>query len=307
MPGYCLAMLAGASSLLLFEQLPSSAYLASIAAAAFGCLFLPSLRHIAFVLLGLSAHWLAALLAIADFLPPSLEGQNLEATVVIESFPVLRGDSVRFLAGNDTDPRLPARMRLSWFDATAVPRIGETWVLQVRLRRPRGFVNPHGFDYEAWLLRQGIGATGYVVASPSNRNLGEPGIAYATLFRRNFVERVARLLPDDDATAVLLAIAVGARHRITPQQWDRYAVSGTSHLMAISGLHVGLAAAGVFLLIRGLASLVFRSLSLRDIAFSRCFAGGNGLCRALRIRGPGAPCLPDGRPGGGCGTAATQA
>ena len=39
----------------------------------------------------------------------------------------------------------------------------------MRLRRPHGLANPNGFDFEAWLLEQGIRATGYVRADPADR------------------------------------------------------------------------------------------------------------------------------------------
>ena len=80
------------------------------------------------------------------------------------------------------------------------------------------------------------------------------------------MNRVTRLLPEDDAAAVLLAVAVGARHRITRDQWDRYAITGTIHLMAISGLHIGLAAAGVFLLAWVILAPFCRRMHVRDLA-----------------------------------------
>jgi competence protein ComEC len=48
---------------------------------------------------------------------------------------------------------------------------GERWRLTVRLQRPHGNANPGGFDYEAWLLEQGVRATGYVRAKGGNRRL----------------------------------------------------------------------------------------------------------------------------------------
>src|SRR4029453_5023177 len=56
--------------------------------------------------------------------------------------------------------------------AGAVPP-GERWQFPVRLRRPHGNLNPNGFDYEAWLLERGIGATGYVRQRGEQRLLGE--------------------------------------------------------------------------------------------------------------------------------------
>ena len=48
---------------------------------------------------------------------------------------------------------------------------GERWRLIVRLKRPHGTVNPHGFDVEAWLLENGLRATGYVRDDERNARL----------------------------------------------------------------------------------------------------------------------------------------
>ena len=53
----------------------------------------------------------------------------------------------------------------------ATLRSGEWWQLDARLKRPRGTVNPHGFDFEAWQLERGIAASGSVMARGDNRAL----------------------------------------------------------------------------------------------------------------------------------------
>jgi len=59
---------------------------------------------------------------------------------------------------------------------------------------------------------------------------------------------VRRLVDNEEQASVLAALVVGARHLVTPEQWDRYARTGTSHLIAISGLHIGMSAASAYLL-----------------------------------------------------------
>ena len=61
---------------------------------------------------------------------------------------------------------------------------GERWLLTVRLRRPHGNVNPHGFDYEAWLLERGIGATGYVRQKGSAEACSAPETAFFDLVEK---------------------------------------------------------------------------------------------------------------------------
>ena len=94
------------------------------------------------------------------------------------------------------------------------------------------------------MFRAGIGASGYVVEGRRNLRIRDGETGPIDEFRQRFVQRLLRVLPADHVTAVLAAISVGARHLVSRAQWERYARTGTSHLMAISGLHIGLAAGG---------------------------------------------------------------
>ena len=89
----------------------------------------------------------------------------------IVDFPRQRDASISFLARPLDDPRIPPLLRISWYEAPERPEIGDVWQFEVRLRRPRGTSNPGVFDYEAWLFRQRIGATGYVVNGSRNQRL----------------------------------------------------------------------------------------------------------------------------------------
>jgi competence protein ComEC len=181
-------------------------------------------------------------------------GDSLLVDVRIVDFPRRVGKSVVMVVTPQDDQRLPPRSRVSWFEPEIAPALGDVWRLELRLRRPRGLSNPGVFDREAWLFRNQIHATGYVVESKRNRLLAKGTESIVDAFRRDFVARSAAAASSPGSAAVLAAIGVGARHDVTRQQWDRYAVSGTSHLMAISGLHIGLAASAAFLLARVLTS-----------------------------------------------------
>src|SRR5262249_52754057 len=118
------------------------------------------------------AHW-----RMADRLAPELEGKDLEVVGVVSTLPALTERGVRFEFDVES-PGVPGRILLSWYrnttfeegaaTGTSAVHPGERWLFTVRLRRPHGLVNSNGFDYEAWLLERGIGATGYV------RQKGEP-------------------------------------------------------------------------------------------------------------------------------------
>lgn len=260
----CLALLAGAYTLQFCASLPPAWMLVPAFALALAALVLRYTRLLALLLLGFCICWAAAKGVLDDRLPAESAGETLALTGRVADFPERRGGLLRFVLDTQDHPDLPQRIRLSWYDSVTLPRVGETWTLRVRLRRPRGFANPIGFDYEQWLFRQRIGATGYVIAHPDNRQLDEVPVAWQARVRQRIADRIVAVTGDNDASAVLQAIVVGARHRITQAQWDRYAASGTSHLMAISGLHIGLAAAGAWLLGWVLIAPLCRWRNVRD-------------------------------------------
>ncbi len=205
------------------------------------------------VLAGVALFLVHASLMIDARLAPGLAGDSILTTVRIDDFPSVSGDAYSFVASAESDPRIPARVRLSWFEPPVSLRIGDVWRVELRLDPPRGNSNPGTMDYEAWAFRERLGAAGYVVSGKHNRLLDSDTSRGIALLREHFVSRVLKLVPEREVAAVVVALVVGARHLVSNEQWDRYARTGTSHLMAISGLHIGLAAAGSYLL----ASLLF--------------------------------------------------
>jgi competence protein ComEC len=144
--------------------------------------------------------------------------------------------------------RLPAR--ISWYRDAPELRPGERWQLSLRLKKPRGLANPAGFDYERWLFAHGIRATGYVRGGGDNRRLpGEPA-GWITRARGYLAERIVTGAGSADSAGLLAALGVGERSGMDAAQWEVLRNTGTSHLMAISGLHVGLVATLVFVAVR---------------------------------------------------------
>ncbi len=275
MVAHCICLLAGAYSLAFLTELPADLSFPAyglVAAVACGVRIIrfPAVFAVGFCVMGIAAQE-----QLDDRLAVRVQGSTTAVSGRIVGFPQLERDSLRFLFRPIGRRDLPEKIRLTWLRPGTVPKIGEVWRMQVRLKRPRGYSNPGGFDYEGWLFREGIGATGYVVAEHHNYLVqGEPAGPVDRL-RRNVVDRISTILPRDDARAVLMAIAVGARHEISRDQWDLYASTGTSHLMAISGLHVGLAAGSAYFVCWVLAAPVIGRRCLRDFALlcAVCVAG----------------------------------
>ncbi len=153
----------------------------------------------------------------------------------------------------------PARLRvrdvnerrdylLSAWDAPWLPTIGACITGHVRLRPPLGSYNFYGFDYARWLFAEGIAGTGTI------RKMQPCAGAMPAQ-----VTPPARmdLLPQESGRALLKALLLADRSEFTPELWNTLARTGTSHLFAISGLHVGLIAA----LAGGFGHLVWMSFA----------------------------------------------
>lgn len=134
------------------------------------------------------------------------------------------------------------KVRLSWYYGKPIAA-QQQWQLTVRLKRPRGFVNPRSFDYAAWLLSQQLVATGYI---KDGQRLGAPT---STGYLQELRTALAKTLFSEErfSDAFFQALLLGEKRAITGEQWRLLKRTGTIHLMAISGLHVGLVAGLGFL------------------------------------------------------------
>lgn len=193
--------------------------------------------------LGVLWAWGHAAVRLADDLPPALEGQDLAVRGFVASLPDSSVDPQFVFEVVAAAPEIPARLRLTWYRAPTTPQPGEQWQLTVRLKRRNGFANPGGFDYEGYLFREGIGATGYVRDAAGNRRLQAPAQRYRIdQFRAWIGSRIAEAVGQHDMLGVLQGLAIGDTRAMQVEQWRVFAATGTTHLMAISGLHIGMVA-----------------------------------------------------------------
>jgi competence protein ComEC len=182
---------------------------------------------------------------MADWLAPELEGRDLEVVGVVAGLPAPGERGVRFEMETESaasGERLPKKLLLSWYAPEVQVHPGERWLLTVRLRRPHGNLNPGGFDYEAWLLERGIGATGYVRQGGQQRRLGHRNAFGDRLqkTREAVRDRFQATLGATPAAGILAALAVGDQRAISAEEWRLFSRTGVTHLMSISGLHVTL-------------------------------------------------------------------
>jgi competence protein ComEC len=236
-----IAWLLGACALLMLRELPSARAVALLVGA---CLLLAAATRcrpaLAFAL-GLTLAWWQCTGRLEARLDPALEGSVLRIEGHVASVPQASGGGLRFRFAPVARSDVPPLVEVTWYEPQWRPLAAERLELEVKLRRPRGFANPGGADYEARALRSGIGATGYVRAATRRGRSGGDIMHFPVLVARDAIHRaISSTLGTRPATGIVAGLAVGLQDALTAEQWRALARSGTSHLMAISGLHVGM-------------------------------------------------------------------
>ncbi|MDM3872132.1 DNA internalization-related competence protein ComEC/Rec2 [Porticoccus sp. W117] len=202
-------------------------------------------------------------------LPEEFELQEFQVRGVVLGLPQSDHRRTRFRLQVDSciavvDGRqLPLnKLQLSWYGERPTIQTGQYWQLRVKLRRPRGFSNPGGFDYRHWLLQQGISATGYVRQTSAESTGANKLLGYRHLWLHELRENLHRLIGDmqlpELQRGLLQALAVGDGSALGSDQWALFNRTGTTHLMVISGLHIGLFS----FLCYGLGNLLARPFNL---------------------------------------------
>ena len=239
---------------------------------------------------GLFAH-----VRLSDELPAALEGRDLQVIGVVDSLPDAAVGGVRFRLRVDSaclpdgeKVSIPHLLSVGWYadDAQSPPTVrpGQRWEFTLRLRLPHGNANPDGFDYEAWLLTEGVHATGYVrPGAQTMRDEFVPSIAaYIERTRYALRARLQQALPDAEYAGVIIALVIGDQRGVSQSDWDIFNRTGIGHLVSISGLHITMIAA----LFAGLARWLWRHsfftrANLPLLLPAQKVAAAAGLCAAL--------------------------
>ncbi len=191
---------------------------------------------------------------LTDRLPESLTGRVFPVQGVVAGLVDEREGVKRFQFQPEPDINgLPKRLRLTWYNAPDSLAPGQGYRLFVKLKPPHGVANPGGFDYERWLAVNRIGATGYVRAKPKPVRRPDLDRYFALdIWRDRFSRSVQNSLDGKSNAGLIKALLLADRRGISAEQWRLLRATGTAHLAAISGLHLGLVAALVFALSRRL-------------------------------------------------------
>jgi competence protein ComEC len=175
--------------------------------------------------------------------------EPIEITGRISGLPEVREGFTRFRFQpiNRDDPAapsgpgqvIPGEILAYWYRDAPVLQPGQTWHLEVKLKPPWGLVNFQGHDRERWLFAEGLGALATVRQGQLLADGGATG--WLDRSRQRLAEDILAAPSSATSKGVVAALAVADRSAVTREQNRILSLTGTSHLLAISGLHVGLA------------------------------------------------------------------
>lgn len=220
------------------------------------------------VLTGAALCGMHATYSLSLQLPANLERADVELHGRVVDLPAHEQQRTRFLFRVDRDAANPEvlrgrLLRLSWYDdrgASDSRRFaigaGTQWSFTARVRAPRGLRNPGWFDSEKHALAQRLTAVGYLrTKAPIVQTAGGDGI---DAWRDRVATRIEATI-EQGSSGYVRALAIGDTRMLSDRDWEALRATGLTHLVAISGFHVGmvgsffaLVASGIWWLLPGL-------------------------------------------------------
>lgn len=189
---------------------------------------------------------------LAIEIPSSLEGKSVSLNGEIVDLPKATDASTRFLfqvtsINPDSDYQaaglsilLQQKIQLSCYRCSFQPRPGQRWQFTVRLKNPHGYASWGAFDFEKYLFRHQIVARGYVRSKETMQLLADSNASINT-YRQELQHHLKiSLNASPNALGMISALMIGDKSLLSHEQRETFRLTGVSHLMAISGLHVGL-------------------------------------------------------------------
>lgn len=180
-------------------------------------------------------------------LSPDLENIPLIVLGEISNLPQQNSQRASFeFSVKKSTQKLPEKLKLNWYQPTAILHAGEIWQFSVKLKRPHANFNLGGMDYERWLFTQSIGATG-TITKVKPIFIEPAGFSFNAL-RQTISDKLTQLYDDTINTALLRALTVGDDNGLTSKNWQTFQKTGVTHLIVISGSHIALVAGLVYFL-----------------------------------------------------------
>lgn len=184
-------------------------------------------------------------------------------TGIVETRPFADGNRVKMVVLAETIDGMPVvgKIRLTIINSETEIFIGDRISFSGKIRRPSNFNNPGGFDYERYMAFKGIWTTVFTkgrLVSVVQKNV-KTGFSEMLGDYRDKISDLVEKTKRSETKGIMKALIVGDRSGIPRDQTNAFRRAGVSHILAISGLHIGIVACFSFFVFLKLFSL-FKNL-----------------------------------------------
>jgi competence protein ComEC len=212
----------------------------------------PRYSIILFFLLGIAIAWIHQWLILPKGLPDLAVIQHATVQGTIASIPLKNPGKTQFLLELERYNNQPAQglVQLAWYTKAPAIHIGQRWQFVIKLKKPRNFLNPGGFDYVTSLSKRHIIWTGYI-RSKGNQLLSKLHSRFDWLeLRERLGNQLSQLAPNQSTAGVAEALTLNLTRHISQEDWELFRRTGTIHLFGISGEHIALISGLIYWLSR---------------------------------------------------------
>ncbi len=244
MPQHAVAIVLGSLAALYGNELPDPYWSAFMPIAVLFAFYCPTHRFV--LLLAIAYLWSSAVFHyhLEHRLDSRHDNQVALISGIVADIPRRGRDRISLyltaLEIKDYAGSRPRLARLNWYQDKRLPRAGERWEFEAKLKQPIGTLNPAGFDFEAWQFSTGVDVTGYIRDSAANRKMESAAMTSANYWRMRIASDIDRSCSSCEHRGLIKALALGFRGEIPVTQKRLLQSSGIAHLLAISGLHIGI-------------------------------------------------------------------
>lgn len=209
----------------------------------------------------ISAHYV-----LSHDLPIDLEGKLIEINGRVVDIPQNMGYGTRFEFEVDSTPTYPSfKARLIWNnkDTPKNIQINQQYKLQVRLKRSHGLRNPNTFDQERWFFQHRIRAQGNVksgeLLEPIFYSFFQTHLMFKEIndsLRFQIFLKLKEKIQDLPRAGILMAIILGEEKDISYHEWEVFRMTGTTHIVSVSGSHLAIIVLIIFFITKQLIKIV---------------------------------------------------
>ena len=198
--------------------------------------------------------------------PERIDG---DCRIVFDVLQLVVKDTVRAVSG---------KALIRFKAGTASPAYRDRMQLQIQLYQPGPPRNPGTFDYRDFLKRKGIDALGTVLKRSqiiAHRHEKDDWWAKIVLPVRNLIRRAIEQNLSGGPAGLLKGVLLGAKHAVPEEIKTTFAQTGVNHVLAVSGLHVGLIAGTVFFMLKilGIGRGITAALTICALIFYALITG----------------------------------